>query len=640
MPPSETGIEAWLRYVALPADVAAEYCQYSSIIALIDNESSSVHTAGKGLQLGMSKILGQNLNLRTGLLATETVSSIIIGTVKAFASAGGDVHDLPNLKADGLILSCKRKAPVKILGQNERGAVYGAFELLMLLSRNECVPELYASSPSAPIRWVNEWDKLDGTIERGYGGPSIYFKDGFVIDDLTRANQYARLLASFRLNGIIVNNVNSDSQLFNPKNMKGLGRIADIMRVWGVRIGIALYFDTPIHGRTLADGVNLFARALKKHGDGMVMANAAVEFFDGQDTEFEDKVLIQIKYGQINFQQQDHVVYLPPLWRIIFEFDLQIDDKPSLVRDIVSGQRFNWSRAAYATVVNIGNDPTWLGSHLAMSNLYAYGRYTWNPQSDETCHFGPSPATHDGNGWGQWSRADEHALGMDRTVATARFEDIDTTPDELLLWFHHVPYTHVLKSGKTVIQQFYDAHYDGARAVQTFLKDWEALLNTFYHAKCGIDDERGRVGNHPWRIEGEDMELEGYEVESVTPFEDASGSRAIVTVPGVQLGTAKCTVPFVSGIYDVAVNYYDHLGGTSQYQIFLNDRLIGSWAGDLEEKLGHDFSDLVDGYSATRITFKDVKVNKGDRLKIIGKPNGPERAPIDYVSLLPNGVVD
>ncbi|KAL2842385.1 glycoside hydrolase superfamily [Aspergillus pseudoustus] len=830
MRPNETGIEAWLRDAALPAEIAATYPHYAAIVPLTTAKDSPVYTAATELQLGLSKILRQTVTLRP---ESELASSatLVVGTVDAFAAAGGDVRGIPDLKEDGFSLLCRDGgASVKILGENERGALYGAFEFLMLLSQNKPLPDLYSSSPSAPIRWVNQWDNLDGTIERGYAGPSIYFKDGYVVEDLTRAAQYARLMASVRLNGIIVNNVNSDSKLFSPTNMKGLARIADVMRPWGVRIGVALYFDTPkglgglstsdpldpdvvawwdeittslyrhvpdmlgylikansegqpgplTYGRTLADAANMFARALQKHGDGIVMyrafvynhhldesnwkndrANAAVEYFDGLDNEFEDNVLVQIKYGPIDFQireppspllahlrktpiilelqvaqeylgQQDHVVYLPPLWRTIFDFDLQIDDRPSAVRDIVSGARFNWDRAGYAAVVNVGNDPTWLGSHLAMSNLYAYGRYTWDPTSDEegvirdwtrltfglnetvesavtqismqswrtyedysgnlgiqtlcdivkTCHYGPSPAAHDGNGWGQWTRADEHGLGMDRTVATGtgnagqypsavakRFEEIETTPDELLLWFHHVPYTHILKSGKTVIQHFYDAHYEGSQVAQTFPRQWETLRGLiddarfehvlfrleyqaghalvwrdsvcmFYYAKCGIADSQGRVGNHAWRIEAEEMELDGYEVVAVTPFEAASGSKAIVAADGVQTATAQCTVGFDSGVYDVAVNYYDHLGGNSEYQIFLNERLIGAWSGNLEDRLGHDFSDLVDGHSATRIYLRQVAVGKGDRLKIVGRPDGAERAPIDYVSFLPEGIID
>jgi alpha-glucuronidase len=85
---------------------------------------------------------------------------------------------------------------------------------------------------------------------------------------------------------------------------------------------------------------------------------------------------------------------------------------------------------------------------------------------------------------------------MDRTVATGtgftwqypkpvmeQYEPLETTPDQLLLFFHHVPYTHVLHSGKTVIQSIYDMHYEGAAVAAGFVQSWESL-------KGLIDDER------------------------------------------------------------------------------------------------------------------------------------------------------
>jgi alpha-glucuronidase len=820
---AENGLDAWLRYAALPSN---SHKRYSRIVALNNMQTSPVYVAGKELQDGIQRILGQKVDVMFAV--SETESAIIVGTLDSFSSAGGNVEEIPKLKEDGFWLSTKGNT-VHILGQNERGALYGAFEYLSMLAQGNFSQVAYATNPSAPIRWVNEWDNLDGSIERGYAGPSIFFKNGEVIDNLSRVTQYARLLASIRLNGVIVNNVNAHCSLLNSTNLKGLARIADIMRAYGLRIGIALYFDSPrelgglptsdpldpaviawwnditvqvykhvpdlvgytikansegqpgplTYNRTLADGANMFARALKPHGDGIVLyrafvynhhldesdwkndrANAAVDYFKDLDTQFDDNVVVQIKFGPIDFQvreppspllanlrqtnaviefqvaqeylgQQSHVVYMPPLWKTILDFDLRIDGKPSVVRDIVSGERLNWKRSGYVAVVNMGNDTTWLGNHLAMSNLYAYGRLAWNPLDDEVAmvqhwtrltfgshktivdtitkismeswpayenysgnlgiqtlcdilytHFGPSPGSQDGNGWGQWTRADAHSIGMDRTVSTgtgnagqyppevaALYENIETTPDELLLWFHHVPYTHRLKSGKTVIQHFYDAHYAGAETAQTFPTQWEALrglidderfehvafrldyqaghsivwrdaVNEFYRAKSGIPDEAARVGNHPWRIEAEDMELSGYKIVPVTPFEAASGGKAVVTTSKDTSGIAKIALDYPSGTYDIAVNYYDHLGGRSRYEIFLNEKPIGKWNGDLEDKLGHDFSEFLDGHSATRITFRGVKVEKGDVLKIIGQPDGVEFAPLDYVSVLPQGVVD
>ena len=67
-----------------------------------------------------------------------------------------------------------------------------------------------ASEPSAPVRWINHWDNLDGTIERGYAGRSIFWENGHVLDDLTRVRDYGRLLASVGINGCSINNVNAE----------------------------------------------------------------------------------------------------------------------------------------------------------------------------------------------------------------------------------------------------------------------------------------------------------------------------------------------------------------------------------------------------------------------------------------------
>ena len=403
-----------------------------------------------------------------------------------------------------------------------------------------------------------------------------------------------------------------------------------------------------------------------------------------------------------------------------------------MVSDIISGRRFHRPLGGSTAVVNVGTNSTWLGSHLALSNLYAYGRLAWNPAQDPEAilqdwirltftpdqavldtittmsmeswpayenysgnlgiqtltdilytHFGPNPASQDNNGYGQWTRADQKTIGMDRTIAngtgfagqyppeiTSIYDNLDTTPDDLLLWFHHVNYTQQLKSGKTVIQHFYDSHYDGAATAQTFVPMWQSLegkideqrfqdvlfrfryqsghslvwrdaIVNYYNNLSGIPDEAGRVGYHPWRIEAESMTLDGYQTYAVQPFEMASGATAIVTSSNSSSGTVSTTLQYPAGIYTVAVNYYDLIGGRSQYRIYLNDRQIGQWEGNNEDTLGHAPSTYLDGHSATRISFENVEVNEGDELRIVGTPDGIEPAPLDYVAILPvGGVVD
>ena len=169
---------------------------------------------------------------------------------------------------------------------------------------------------------------------------------------------------------------------------------------------------------------------------------------------------------------------------------------------------------------------------------------------------------------------------------------------------------------------------------------WRDAIVDFYSNLSEISDVAGRVGHHPWRIEAESMELDGYVTYAVNPFEMASNKTAVITSNNFTTGTATTKLDYPSDTYDVAVNYYDLVGGKSHYQIYLDDRSLGQWIGNSENTLGHASSVYLDGHSAIRITFRGVKIKKGDILKIVGTPDGIEPAPLDYVAFLPPGVVD
>ncbi|KAF3763105.1 family 67 glycoside hydrolase [Cryphonectria parasitica EP155] len=840
---AEDGLAAWLRYARIPD--AADHVNSipSTVVALSTNQSSPVYTAGVELKQGLLGILGKSVSVTTSLALSSSqqqqnasTSSITVGTFDAYTQAGGAATTANTsallLQGDGFWLDTTQDDNVLILSHTERGALYGTFTYLAKLAQGNFTPVAYASNPNAPVRWVNQWDNLDSSIERGYAGASIFFADGVVRQNLSRVADYARLLASVGINGLIVNNVNADENMLNDTNVAGLGRIADIMRPYGVQAGISLNFASPnatlgtfdpldpavqawwtnitdyiyqtvpdlagflvkgdsegqpgplSYNRTLAEGANLFARPTAPYG-GVIMyrafvyndelnetdwyadrAKAAVDYFQPLDGQFDDNVVVQIKYGPIDFQvreptsplfanlvdtnvgielevaqeylgQQCHLVYLPPLWKTVLDFDLRVDNQTSLVRDIVGGRRFNRTLSGSAAVVNVGMNATWLGSHLAMSNLYGYGRLAWDPaldpepilqdwirltfSSDDTVvdtltemsmlswpayenytgnlgiqtltnilgnHYGPKPQSQDGNGYCQWTRAGPTMVGMDRTVFNGtgngtgysaqyppqvyqQYEDIATTPDDLLLWFHHVPWTQPLHSGTTVIQHFYDAHYAGAQTAQDLVRMWRSLegrpgvdpqrygevlhrqvyqaghalvwrdsIVDFYYNMTSLPDAQGRVMHHPYRIEAEDMTLDGYEILYVEPFEAASGYKGIMTTTNDTAGTATALVSFDTGVYDLAVNYFDVIGGRARWEVFLGNRSVGSWVGDMEDTLGHAPSQLPDESAATRITFTGVSVTKGEELKLVGTPEGIEAAFVDYVSFLPQGIID
>ncbi len=408
----------------------------------------------------------------------------------------------------------------------------------------------------------------------------------------------------------------------------------------------------------------------------------------------------------------------------------------------------------FVSVTNVGMEPNWMHHPMALANLYGFGKLAWNPQVklddviDEWTrltwgndpevvrtisslqanswqvyesytgpngmgtltdiigvHFGPGIESAEHNGWGQWFRGEKNGVGMDRTVATgtgyagqypkalaAKYESLATTPDDLLLFFHHVPYDYKLRSGATLIQSIYDVHYQGASAAAAYVPRWAALkskvdperyaqvlelftfqaghalvwrdaIDTWFHRISGIEDTKGRVGHDPNRIEAEAMQAKGYEVIEPTPFETTSGGKAVVChdAKGCTLTT---TLNKAAGKYNIAVQYFDLRTGVSQYKLRLNGKVIAKWGADaiLPPAVVRP---RLDGQTSTRYTARDIDLKPGDSLELEGIPDlilrdgraggpqdkaavasGPtptndtrELAPVDYIEIGPSGLI-
>jgi len=423
-----------------------------------------------------------------------------------------------------------------------------------------------------------------------------------------------------------------------------------------------------------------------------------------------------LQVTQEYFGQQRHFVFLPPMWKeTALDFDMHVNGVTT-VKEIVSGKVWNRNLGGYNAVVNVGLDRYWLGHPLAMANLYGYGRLAWNPSlsseqiarewtrltfgNDERVvqtvtgmllpswrmyenytgplglqtltditgpHYGPKIESSENNGWGQWHRADAKGVGMDRTVASGTgfigqyspevqgiYEPLEKCPDDLLLFMHHVLYTFVLHSGKTVIQYLYDSHYAGAEEASTLVREWRSLqgliddaryrevlkrqqyqaghamvwrdaVANYFHKISGIEDAQGRVGHDADRTEAETMQLSGYSPVDVNPWETASGGKAVACNVG-DACVASFTFNGDAGIYTIAVQYFDQNNGVSHYQLLVDDHVIDSWAAD--DQLP---SDKMNGHTSTRHTTEGVELRRGSVVKIIGHPDGGEPAPVDYV---------
>jgi alpha-glucuronidase len=786
---AETGSSAWLRY-------AARYNQpLPAVVATID-DATLINTARDELIRGVRGMTGRTLRTESGI---PKESAIFLSTLDRLPSQWGLHASLAN---DGYWLKTVTSNGVRytvIAAANDRGILYGAFAFLRKLSFGEPINELdQKQSPAAPVRWVNQWDNLNGSIERGYGGRSIFWEDGHVRADLSRVNDYARLLASVGINGCSINNVNSDLRILTPEMIAQVARIADVFRPWGVQVAISVDFGSPksmggldtfdpldpkvaawwkakvdevyravpdlggfvmkadsegrvgpsTYGRTHADAANVVARALKPHGGrifyrGFVYdhhmdwqnpkndrARAAYDNFKPLDGQFDDNVIIQIKHGPIDFQvrepasplfgalektnraielqitqeymgQARHMVYLVPMWKEALDFDMRVHGAATQVKKLVTG---------FVGVANVGLDDNWFGNHLSQANLYGFGRLAWNPDltslqiaqewtrltfgdipaitamqisswriyenytgplglqtlTDITGnHYGVNVEASERNGWGQWHRADPQGVGMDRTVATGTgfigqyspgaaslYESLATCPDDLILFMHHVPYTFQLHSRKTVIQYIYDSHYDGADAVEGYVRGWKSLkgrvddqrygevlaqleyqagqaevwrdaVTNWFLRESRIPDAKGRVGHYPGRFEAESMRLQGYEMKDVTPWEAASGGKA-VECPASTDCAATLHYTGAPGRYTIRVQYFDPDNGVERLRFRVGTQVIDDWVADL-----HLPTRKVDGSSSTRHAISGVALRRGDEIRI------QTAAALDYIELLP-----
>ena len=158
------------------------------------------------------------------------------------------------------------KDRISVEGADESGVLYGVFGLLRELAAGKLPEELaLESAPAVPRRIINHWDRIDGHVERGYSGNSIFFKDNQLSFDPVRIRDYARLLASVGINVIAINNVNvneNSARLIANGMLTQAGELADIFRPYGVRIAISVHFESPVMLGGLATADPLDERVL------------------------------------------------------------------------------------------------------------------------------------------------------------------------------------------------------------------------------------------------------------------------------------------------------------------------------------------------------------------------------------------
>lgn len=269
-------------------------------------------------------------------------------------------HD-SGLKAESFAIS-RDGGTIVVRSCDDAGALYGAYSLL-----RDSVHIPREESPAFPLRLLNHWDNLDGTVERGYAGHSLWDWEALPDSISPRYEEYARKNARIGINGTVLNNVNASPKILSHDYLVKVARLADTFRPYGIKVYLSVNFASPMvldslptadplvpevaawwknkadeiyslipdfggflvkansegqpgpmdFGRTHADGANMLARALAPH-KGIVMwrafvyspidadrAKQAYMEFQPLDGQFDPNVIIQIKNGPIDFQPRE-----------------------------------------------------------------------------------------------------------------------------------------------------------------------------------------------------------------------------------------------------------------------------------------------------------------------------------------------
>jgi alpha-glucuronidase len=249
-------------------------------------------------------------------------------------------------------------------------------------------------------------------------------------------------------------------------------------------------------------------------------------------------LLLEFQLTQEYLGCATHLCYLGPLLKEVLDADTYAKGEGSTVAKVIDGSVHGHGLTGIATVTNIGNDRNWCGHPFAQSNWYAYGRLCWDhslgaeaigeewlrmtfsneprflvPALDMMLrsreavvdymtplglhhqmavghHYGPGPWVAEGRpDWTSvyYHRADAEGIGFDRTErgsdalsqyfppVRAQYQALADCPEELLLWFHHVPWDHRMVSGNTLWVELCLRYQRGVNSVRAFQTIWSEL---------------------------------------------------------------------------------------------------------------------------------------------------------------------
>lgn len=368
---AENGYDLWLRYKTVNNQVLLNEYRSKNAAFLFPASSERLLAAKDELSRGLTGLLNVDIKETSGL---DLNNVIIAGTPKssdiiAHLSFANEINSLDN---EGYIIrssKVKDKDVIIIAAKEDIGVLYGVFHYLKLLQTNASLNNLsIKEEPKLQYRVLNHWDNLNGTIERGYAGYTLWDWARLPRHKSERYTDYARANASIGINGAVLNNVNANAKSLRTEWLVRAAGLADALRPYGIRVYLTARFSAPKeigglstadpfdpnvrqwwkdkvkeiyeyipdfggflvkansegqpgpqdYGRSHADGANMMAEALEPYG-GVVFWRAFVyqnerhidrvvngyNEFKPLDGDFNKNVFVQPKNGAIDFQPRE-----------------------------------------------------------------------------------------------------------------------------------------------------------------------------------------------------------------------------------------------------------------------------------------------------------------------------------------------
>jgi len=245
---AETGHDLWLRYV--PVEDSALRASYRRAVSsvVIQRDSPTGRAIVAELRRGVLGLLGTSLPVSQRiasdgavLIGTPANSPVIagLGWAKPLARAGDEGFLIRSTTVG-------KHAVTVIASQSDRGTLYGVFHLLRLVQTGKpLAPLAVEERPRLALRLLDHWDNLDGTIERGYAGPSLWNWAELPGRVDPRIEDYARANASIGINGAVLNNVNANAQSLTSSYLDKTAALAQVLRPYGIRVYLSANFNAP-----------------------------------------------------------------------------------------------------------------------------------------------------------------------------------------------------------------------------------------------------------------------------------------------------------------------------------------------------------------------------------------------------------